>query len=409
MSTRESFNSNSMGFAESVRVLYPNGCLPNTVDYDWNVTFVHQGEKYVAEHRPYPGRANLLSSLTSRERVHTAHAEMGDQYREVLSQCPHGGVHGIVRTRYFYSSVAIAGLIDFDLDSMITRELWAENIRRKLMSQRVNISSSIAEYKESVKMFYELAVKLAHAYRNIRKGKFSRAWVRKDNLRKVSHIPASILYYNFGVAPLVSDLFSVVEALRLKLTAPILMRTSASIKKSLNSDFRSGQFSGTLKGTFRQRATIYYDMDPNSYLSESFDFGNPLEWAWELIPFSFVIDWAIPIGSFLGQIDALTGISNLRGVVTTKCEQRYSARWDDVTSFTRPFTGYYRSYQRDTITSVPLNLPRWEPDASYMKLLNASSILATMVLNKVPVVKDLVPPTRKTKYPPRFPPVRKRG
>jgi hypothetical protein len=45
------------------------------------------------------------------------------------------------------------------------------------------------------------------------------------------------------------------------------------------------------------------------FLSTASELGltNPLAVAWELVPFSFVVDWALPIGSFLNQIDASVG------------------------------------------------------------------------------------------------------
>lgn len=34
---------------------------------------------------------------------------------------------------------------------------------------------------------------------------------------------------------------------------------------------------------------------------------NPLLVAWELVPFSFVVDWAIPVGAWLESLDAMLG------------------------------------------------------------------------------------------------------
>jgi hypothetical protein len=38
---------------------------------------------------------------------------------------------------------------------------------------------------------------------------------------------------------------------------------------------------------------------------------NPALLVWELIPYSFVFDWIIPVGDFLGSLDALVGVENL--------------------------------------------------------------------------------------------------
>jgi hypothetical protein len=49
---------------------------------------------------------------------------------------------------------------------------------------------------------------------------------------------------------------------------------------------------------------------------------NPINVAWELLPFSFVLDWFIPIGSYLSQLDASLGMEFLGGSTTVTCEQK---------------------------------------------------------------------------------------
>jgi hypothetical protein len=377
--TREAYSGTVSDWALSTWRIYPPGCLADYIDLDYNVVLSLEGTRYLPEHRTRPPNSELLNNLTGRERVMESRAGKGLEYKYVLSPCPHSGVHGQLETRYYYSASAPAGLMgSFPLDAMINEKRWSEALRRKLQRNRVNIASSVAEYKESCKLFYELALTLRNAYRTIRKGKF-----RRRRRLKLSDIPASVLQFNFGVAPLFGDLYSVVEALRLKLTAPILMRESVSIKIPFEQVISWADFTYDLKGGLRQRATIYYDIDPTQYLSEYVDFGNPVEWVWELIPFSFMVDWLIPIGDWLGNLDALTGITNIRGVVTSKMDQRWTASWNQAdVSLTKP-TGYWRSYQRDLFYTVPVSLPRWEPSGSWKKLLNASSILANLKLKGI--------------------------
>lgn len=385
MST-EAFDQSYEKWNVSRWVTYPKGCnLPDFVDYDWNRAFAHHGTRYLPEHRAYPGKSHLYDAITPRELVVTVHAEMGKQYHTLLAPCPHNGIHGTAVERRYYSALLQEGFVTRDIDEWIQRKNWSGALRRKLVKNRVNLASSVAEYRESASMFVVVAKRLFEAYRDIRHGRFP-----KFKRWSVSDIPASILYYNFGVAPLVGDLFSVVEALRLKLTAPITVRTSASVRRDLaaeNVQFGGNEFQ--LSGDIRQRATIYYDMDPEQYASEYFDFGNPIEWAWELIPFSFVLDWVLPVGDYLESLDNLNGLSNIRGVVTTKVYERAYGRWGQASVNEEAFRSYTRTYKRDVITSVPIPLPSWNPSPSYMKLLNAGSILTTMRLNAFPMLKFL--------------------
>jgi hypothetical protein len=41
--------------------------------------------------------------------------------------------------------------------------------------------------------------------------------------------------------------------------------------------------------------------------------GNPAEWIWERIPFSFVVDWVLPVGNFVQAIGTLARIDSSYG------------------------------------------------------------------------------------------------
>lgn len=45
---------------------------------------------------------------------------------------------------------------------------------------------------------------------------------------------------------------------------------------------------------------------------------NPLAIGWELLPLSYILDWALPIGNWINGLDATLGLTFLRGVEVTK-------------------------------------------------------------------------------------------
>jgi hypothetical protein len=51
---------------------------------------------------------------------------------------------------------------------------------------------------------------------------------------------------------------------------------------------------------------------------------NPLEIVWELLPYSFVVDWFIPIGSWISSLDATVGLEAVSGSKSVKKEIKYS-------------------------------------------------------------------------------------
>ncbi len=45
--------------------------------------------------------------------------------------------------------------------------------------------------------------------------------------------------------------------------------------------------------------------------------------AWEMLPWSFVVDWFVPVGDFLNSLTALTGLTFISGLQTTRTEKKY--------------------------------------------------------------------------------------
>jgi hypothetical protein len=67
-------------------------------------------------------------------------------------------------------------------------------------------------------------------------------------------------------------------------------------------------FVGTAKA--ERSALVRIDAQPNNVATitlASLGITNPLLVAWELVPFSFVVDWFLPIGNYLESLDSLLG------------------------------------------------------------------------------------------------------
>jgi hypothetical protein len=134
--------------------------------------------------------------------------------------------------------------------------------------------------------------------------------------------------------------------------------------------------------TTSKRAICYVDLDPET---SPFTYGNPAELAWEVIPFSFVVDWAIPIGDTLSALDALRGVTGIQGTESAKYT-RVTKGWIRrpnyqgvyLTSST-PGSVYYKGHQRSVITSIPLPpVPRWDPSSSWKTVANGLALLTAV-------------------------------
>lgn len=360
------------------RWVYPPGCLPDVEDVVQRVASFQHYAINEREQRPKPYPEFFYP--TSRAKVYRRNGVSPLCWNQETYPCPHtapngaGGLHGNV-TLYSYhtgGSTLFSNPL-YDVDTYIHRNMWAGPLREKLAEAKYNLGSSLAEYRETVKLFTGTAKSLHRAFQVLR-GKIPRRKLR------VCSIPAAVLQYNFGIAPMVEDLYSSVEILRHKLGRPLVRRDSVGIKVVNNGPFTYGSYDYDAKSSFKQRATVYYQVNPNYTLSNEFDFGNPVEWIWELIPFSFVVDWALPIGNWLGTLDALLGVENIHGTVTTRTFDQWTYRSNIKTQYIGRIGEFSNAtYQRDVITTVPMpEFPAWSPSLSFKRAQNAVSLLLGM-------------------------------
>lgn len=131
-------------------------------------------------------------------------------------------------------------------------------------------------------------------------------------------VSSAWLEYQYALMPLVYDIYGTVEALREGLRGSELL---FSVQRTIGGPLdpsklvaASGAFEAS--GSVRQSARVVYvgRLDP-TLLSAMVELGltNPWAIAWELVPFSFVIDWLVPIGPLLDSFTAPLGVHYVDG------------------------------------------------------------------------------------------------
>ncbi len=119
------------------------------------------------------------------------------------------------------------------------------------------------------------------------------------------------LIFHFGVEPLIKDLHSIMERLESdsnftweRHTASAKGRWGVRINEALNKDawYSVENYVGTVRYSMDVRLK-----DPQLALLNDFGLINPASIAWELVPFSFVVDWFYPVGSYLNSFTDLLG------------------------------------------------------------------------------------------------------
>lgn len=198
-----------------------------------------------------------------------------------------------------------------------------------------NLGVTAATSRQSISMIYDTVVRLTHSMRLLKKGRLGdsvRALGvsprrRHDRIVRLPRgqkelaskdVSSLWLEIQYGWRPLLSDAYEAQKAFVRHTSKPRVMKVSAS--KAKKGEFKQAyntvwdpsygwrQFSTNATQTLK----VTYNYTFTEVLSSPRSLGltDPLSIAWEVIPFSFVADWFIPVGDYL---EALNTIPFLNG------------------------------------------------------------------------------------------------
>lgn len=287
---------------------------------------------------------------------------------------------------YFGTQLAVA-------EEEALRNLYGSLQKR----QDIAMGVLLAELKESIGLLGKSMLTIAEIIQALRKGRVSdalsalgrhygggvktrkrvlnrdrtnrlRAKSGLDPLSSSEYASSMWLELQFGWKPILADIYALIEVINGSLNSEgdgVLSfkgygsfveeyTNEASVNYSrylesggLNSETVPAVFSG--RAEYRTTCTATYKCR-NDALSVLTQLGllNPLSVAWEIVPFSFVIDWLLPVGDFLSSLTADAGLELLdySTSVGVKIDGTFEASYSEIVYTTsgtsymveRPFT-----------------------------------------------------------------------
>lgn len=219
----------------------------------------------------------------------------------------------------------------------------ARNRLNSSLGSSASIGTTLAEWRQSLSMIEARSLQLYHAARALRKGRLGdfRNALQLDpsdrgsrkRLAKGKTFGNVWLEHHFGWAPLVKDIGDAVDLLQS--TPPFdTVRGRGSSANLEAFSYTNVKVRRELKVRCQLLAEVWVS-NPNLFLANRLGFVNPAAVAWELIPFSFLVDWFVPIGGFLSQWTDFVGLS-LQDPATT-------LTWEYTDSETYvPYPGYLK-------------------------------------------------------------------
>lgn len=247
---------------------------------------------------------------------------------------------------------------------------WETQARLKIKDATVNLGTALAEYRQTSSMFSKFAKQALAGWRSF-KGKRRRRKLTTDD------VAAAQLISSYGLSPLISDVTDSYLRLQHRLDSDIIQRVVVTAKSDNThvTAFTDGSNEITTEWQRSDRVILYVVLDPNP---ANFTLGNPSEIAWELVPYSFLIDQFINVGDTLSALDALNGVKSIFGTRSIK-EKAISTRTSEVNdnyNIVKPGVTKYTSHERVIQSGVPSpRLPSWNPSSSWRTLSNDLALL----------------------------------
>lgn len=225
-----------------------------------------------------------------------------------------------------WSYTADAG-VEMDAAVLRAREDFIDKMRAINGGPGSSVGANIATWRMSFNMLAQRAIQLRNVVQTLRSGNIIGAAkllrVRpptvKSRLKGYSNV---WLEMSYGWKPLLQDIYGAVETLQ----QPMLHGSGEVVTGSgvVRSDFTwsSGPYyyatwqriSRVCKAKVQATVEI---KNPNLWLANKLGLINPATVVWEVIPFSFVVDWFVPVGRFLESFTDFVGVET-RDAFNTK-------------------------------------------------------------------------------------------
>lgn len=295
----------------------------------------------------------------------------------------------------------------------------ADDVLRKCLSQMleddVAFNAFMLQGKQALRMVTNLATGIAHGTDSLMTADFGSPKKFKRFLAgaadsAIRNFSGKYLEFLYGWKPLADDVENAFSAMIDGYTGPeaktfrMSVRKSRRLKQDLTVNVQSSAYwtsnwwwEQTLTRTNRAKVVLHYQF-PNQ-VGEMLPTMTPFGTLWELTPWSFVVDWFVPIGDWVGAMEATQYAIYMTDAVLTQSVEVASGRgatsswttkvipypWKDLGSRPPRLSGKSFYMTREVLSPVAvLDRIRFPSFSSKFGLPQATQALALLqqVLNK---------------------------
>lgn len=245
----------------------------------------------------------------------------------------------------------------------------------KIADQKANIGENLATFKQVSGLIKGPGEALLSSLKSVWSNRSLRPFLNKTirDIRRegIDSLAArKYIEYVYGWKPLMSDIYGIMEMAKESGSRPLLLSGRGTAQRNASG---SGYVTAVSEHTVTEWTTheevrttckLYGRIDPEyAGLRALNQLGllNPASLAWDLVKWSFVVDWFVPIGPVLNALTAPAGLTFVAGTTSSRLRSFGSYKnnwdsWDIYIGTSAPATGktFSNAYVRNVHTTWPL-------------------------------------------------------
>lgn len=239
---------------------------------------------------------------------------------QYISRQPKPWIHRLSYRREMLKNSAGADWVGLTLDnqnSVIYVAEWDGVYARAYdrfysrVGAKAQMMMNLMDLPKTVQLFRDSIRTIASTARYLKRGDLRMVYrtlavdpTSKQHVRLQKSVTASNrwLALQFGILPVVNDIYSCIDILQRDFPSDAL---SATYAKSLPWEVSNDSLTVEIEGFTRVSARILANIrisNPNVFLANQLGVLNPAGVAWDALPGSFILDWMLPVGKFCNSL-----------------------------------------------------------------------------------------------------------
>lgn len=267
----------------------------------------------------------------------------------------------------------------------------------KIKNEKWNLGTFLGELPQTQKYLKGVIPRICEFYLKFKKRMFDpkywrslvrrgKRFMKKRKLRGTKggsgDLANAWLEFRYAVMPLAYDAQDMLNYLYDSALRMPIFRASSGAREGWRRVTRPDQgVPFTVVSDIQCRTTCYYSARVQPDALKRLGLINLPSVLWELTPLSFVADMVLPVGDFIGNFDAMVGVTVLSCTRSTKStleETRLRMRPKNNARVYGGSTGKAKFYYRSVI-SAPVNKPVFSKSATGQQLCDIVALMRTIV------------------------------